>query len=83
MRNNKQEVVPIELFIRDLVISMIICVPLILFAAYLSSSGENTAKPCVYRVYESAGEYHVTTTCGHIVEDRCPFCDNSVVIEVE
>lgn len=48
-----------------------------------SPGSASEPKPCEMKVYQYMDEYRINTSCGHIVIDRCPFCDKRVEIVVE
>lgn len=64
------------------IILIVHTVGLVCWAA-LTQPATSEPKPCEMKVYQYMDEYRAGTSCGHIVIDRCPFCDKSVEIVVE
>ena len=64
-------------------ITLIIHMIILTVACALTHPVSEAPKPCEMKVYQYMDEYRVGTSCGHIVIDRCPFCDKDVEIVVE
>lgn len=66
-----------------MVIAVIIEVVVIAVCCAFLPGTVSEPKPCEMKIYQYMDEHRINTSCGHIVIDRCPFCDKRVEIVVE